>query len=706
MLNHYHYERLDSGTGPGPGSRSRSGSQSGSGSSTLRTTTNLDLPAHPPQYKDIGNGNGFDNDNNIDSALYHASASLDSDPTGLPGSSSSSSSSRMLQFEIDEPQPEQTFINRAQSFSKKFANNFQTRILYPVSKMIDPIYEGYKFLQLHYEKLILKLGNPLVVKRLLYVLIMMLVIFGISRYTANEYFSGPASSGGAFSSGQYDLTEKIMAEVAEMIDAKSMKEHLEYFSSVPHISGSKGDLLLAKYTELFMKTNGLQNVGLNEFSTFLNYPSSENTYIRLLDGSFTAKLYEKDNQGMESLAYNQNVLNNVEVIKTQYVYANYGSHQDFENLQKHGVDINGKIVLVKYGGSTPEPKKIFFAQQHSAKAVIFITPQVEPTGDAIQKDSIAFTRLVTGDSQGFGWPTNEDGYVTKLSWEMSEIVPKIVSIPISWRDGEKLIKKLTDGYKFDDGFSGTGKNGGDSFTLEMKVDNIDRPHHPIWNVMGSINGRGIGEQGVIIGAQRDAACYGTVGSSTGMAAFLELIKILTTLQRKYQWAPSRPIYFISFDATDYNLAGSTKWIESRKDALRQDGFLYIDMSDLVSGDELQVNMHSSMKKIVHDALKKVSTGGESLLKVIENQKKPNLENNFLETKNYMPFINLVKIPALEVKYKGKTYPKNSCYDDFENFEKSNIDKLMLKHSQLVELLSYIILDFVETPIAPYDYVPL
>lgn len=37
-------------------------------------------------------------------------------------------------------------------------------------------------------------------------------------------------------------------------------------------------------------------------------------------------------------------------VTASYVYCNYGTYQDFEELEKAGVELKGKIALIKYGG--------------------------------------------------------------------------------------------------------------------------------------------------------------------------------------------------------------------------------------------------------------------------------------------------------------------------------------------------------------------
>lgn len=53
--------------------------------------------------------------------------------------------------------------------------------------------------------------------------------------------------------------------------------------------------------------------------------------------------------------------------------------------------------------------------------------------------------------------------------------------------------------------------------------------------------------------------------------------------------------------------------------------------------------------------------------------------------------------------RGSTTPKNSCFDNFDNFETSGVDPKMVKHAQMVELLSRIALEFAESPLIPYNF---
>lgn len=659
------------------------------------------MPSFPPNYDDL-EANLVDfpeenHENNTDESHRNPGPSIE-------------------QFEIDDdetftPLEREGFLVRASIMTKKFANNFNTNVIHKVTRIIDPIYEGYKYFNIQYERTILKIGNPLVVKRLFYVIFIMVFMFLITKYNTSDVVSG--ASGGAFSTGRFYDIQKLSLSTRDFIDKSAMKNNLEYFSSMPHIAGSKGDLALSKYIQRYMSNNGVKVIDFNELQSFTNYPVASSSHLKLSDSSFEATLSEMDKTEMEYLAYNPNSLSMNAELEASYVYGNFGSHSDLKQLESSNVPLKGNILLVKYGGAIPESSKVELAQQYGMVGVIFISPKMKINGEEndsiIQKFNVGLTRLSPGDILTPGWPTS-DGFVAKVPWSKSELTPKIPSVPISWKDGQVLISKLSNGVKFDDFTSGDASGP----KVKMMIKHEERPMHQIWNIVGSIPGRDQQEKGIIIGAARDSSCSGTLGSNTGTTVMLEIMKIFTSLQRHYNWSPARSVYFISFDGTQYNLAGSGEWVEKKIEELKSQGYSYIDLSDAITGDVLSIKGHPFLHEVIRDALKQVDhklddDNGEKVDgNLYDYYKKTNNNNdhisyNMLASKNYIPFINSANIPSMEIKFTGGDFPENSCYDNFDNFEKSNVDKYMNKHSQLVELLTVIALNLAESPIIPYNF---
>lgn len=639
----------------------------------------------------------------------------------------------MEQFEIDDEDYEMAdvptgFLTRASKFTKNIASSISRTVVRPAAKLIDPIYEGMLFVSLQYERSILKIGNPLVVKRLLYVAFMVAVIYFVSKYSVNEGING--ASGGAFSSGIFYDLDKLSSMIQDHVDAKIMNEHLEYFSSMPHVAGTSGDLALSKYIETYMRNNGVKNVESLELQSFLNYPSTDKKHTRLItsDESFEATLNEMEGTEMEYMGYNQNSLNTDSEVEGHMIYANHGTEKDFEDLKNLKIPLKDSILLIKYGGSIPEPNKVEIATSLGAKAIVFISRQFtmgpdddkQEFDDVIQRQNVGNIRYSTGDVLTPGW-SSEDGYVSRLLWFKSKATPKISTIPISHKDGMTLISKLgQSGHKFENDLYSGDMTDDKSKRLRLRVGNSRKETHQIWNVVGSIPGRDQKSKSLIIGSARDSPCFGTMSSNTGSVVLLELIRIFTTIQRKFNWSPARTITFVSFDASNYNLAGLTEWIEEKKKFLRHEAYAYLDLSDVVSGDQLSIKANPFLHDIIKSCLKSVGSStiqARGLDKVqhkdkslslyelfqLQNKGLDKISNNMLEEKNYLPFINLLNVPSMEIKFKGKEYFQHSCYDNFDNFNKFKIDPVMDKHGQIVELIGKIVLNVAEQAFIPFKF---
>lgn len=605
------------------------------------------------------------------------------------------------QFEIEDNidndtfRRRESFMVRAGIMTKKLGV-----VLRPLLKMIDPIYEGYKYFHTKYEQGITKIGNPLVVKRLFYVFFVLIFVFFVTKDTDNDGIRGV--TGGAFSNGRFYDRQKLAEAFNSYIDPGLMKENLHYLSLFPHMAGTKGDLMLAKFVESYMKNNGVQKVLIDEFPTFINYPVFDKSYLKLEDDSVEAELFESHNHDLQFLASNPNSLSTNEEIKGKYYFINYGTPDDFAKLSK--IDLESTVLFMRYGGGIPEGNKVVLAQQAKALAVVFITDELKTSSeshdDLISKINVGLTRASPGDVLTPGWAS--EGSASRLPWDKSVVTPKIPTIPISWKDGKAFLSKLNTGIKFDDFYSGSGE-----LKVKLKVTNDDRASQSIWNVVGTLFGREQGDKGIIIGAARDSSCYGTLSTNTGTVILLELLKAFTSVQRKYNWSPSRSITFASWDASEYNLGGSSEWIENRRESLRKEGYTYIDLSDVVSGDRLLIKAHPFLHKAIKDALGKVKHDDKtSLLDLYKQQNNGQdfISYNMVEDKNYLPFINGMNFPSIEIKFEGVDYPKNSCFDDFAFFENLQIDKDMQKHKNMVELLGVLILDLAESPLIPYDFV--
>lgn len=629
--------------------------------------------------------------------------------------------SSMEQFEVDETEvvatQKRSVFARIAFVSRNTFHCINDNVVSPVRRMVDPLREGIAFIDRTYELLILKLGNPLVVKRLLYV--SFVIILMNSLYYAERNDSVKGLSGGGLTDGKLFDIDLLENNLRQYIDPLVLKENIQYVSSVSRFPGSVGDLTVARYVESYFSNNGLKDVDFVEHNTFINYPSPDGTYLKFADGSFEATLIDGMDSGNQHdpqyLAFNPDGLHTSEEIDAPYVFANFGSQSDFMRLSNEGISLEGCILLVKYGGNFPEAMKLSVAHLSGAKAVVFISPPTDWTGskneEHISKIGVAKTRYSAGDILDSQW-TKHVTSAPKQDWNSSGTTPKIPSVPISWKDGQYLIDKLgNQGIRFDDGpYSGTMES---SQRLKLNVNLHEIKRQPIWNVFGSIKGREQAGKGIVFGAARDSTCSGASTSATSTAVLLELVKVFASLQRQYDWSPSRSIYFVSFDATDYNVAGSALWVNERKAELMEQGYAYIDVSDIHLGDFLSVTANPLLHPVLLEALNKVAIdpahfgGLQNLFQLYVQQHggQTSISSNFLENKNYVPFLNTLNIPSIDIGFRAQHpgyEPLNSCLDLFENLDK-HLDGQMEHQMAITELLARVGLRLAEDPMIPYNF---
>ena len=139
--------------------------------------------------------------------------------------------------------------------------------------------------------------------------------------------------------------------------------HLKYLTSEEHMAGTKGDLKMADYVHRKFQSYGLINSVIEEMPATLSFPKAEPPSLELIDVSksadtptilFKAALAEKilpEDHTSDSWLRNHTFLGyspSGEVMES-VVYANFGRPEDFDALEKLGVNVKGKIVLVRYG---------------------------------------------------------------------------------------------------------------------------------------------------------------------------------------------------------------------------------------------------------------------------------------------------------------------------------------------------------------------
>ncbi len=174
-------------------------------------------------------------------------------------------------------------------------------------------------------------------------------------------------------------------------DAKLAGQHLKELTKAPHWASSPEDYATAQYVASKFKAAGLQTT-IVPYKVLLNKPVS--IHITATDAQGHQLMAGPTPEHVDPNAYGGDPQQNDPRILPAFngssasgdvtadaVYANYGTLDDFNQLRKLGVDVKGKIVLVRYGQNF-RGVKAYIAQQRGALGVIIYS---DPADDGYDR---------------------------------------------------------------------------------------------------------------------------------------------------------------------------------------------------------------------------------------------------------------------------------------------------------------------------------
>ena len=248
------------------------------------------------------------------------------------------------------------------------------------------------------------------------------------------------------------------------LSPSSARENLRYITSRPHVAGTKGDFMMASYVQEQFVNAGIPRVDIFELDAFLNYPKKP-AQVQLVEAN-SSKVLFRASLSEEILAFDDTSdtfwrnhtfhgYGASGKVSAPMVYANFGRPQDFEALENAGVDVAGSIVLIRYGKCF-RGLKVRNAQERGAVGVlIYSDPQEDgyvqgptyPDGpwrseSSVQRGSVQFISKCAGD------PMRADSrYKTRVEdlcgvKSFREMIPEILSLPISYGDALPLLKRM------------------------------------------------------------------------------------------------------------------------------------------------------------------------------------------------------------------------------------------------------------------------
>ncbi|MBT32685.1 MAG: folate hydrolase [Thalassobius sp.] len=373
----------------------------------------------------------------------------------------------------------------------------------------------------------------------------------------------------------------------------------------------------------------------------------------------------------------------------ELVFVNYGIPSDYEELKKMGIDVKGKIVIAKYGGSWRGIKPKVAAENGAIGCIIYSDPKddgyfrgdVYPKGPfkneyGAQRGSVLDMPLYPGDPLTPGYGATKDA--KRIAMEEAPTLLTIPVLPISYKDAEPLLAAMG-GPVIPDSWKGalpiTYHAGPGPATVHLKL-KFNWDIKPAYNVIAKMKGSEFPDEWIIRGNHHDAWVNGASDPVSGMVAVMEEARAIAELT-KTGWKPKRTLIFCGWDAEEPGLLGSTEWVEDHQDELKEKAVVYINSDGngrgflYAGGSHTLEKFFGEIARDVIDPQKGISVAKrrEAYMQVNGMPYSEFKLSALGSGSDYSPFIQHLGIASLNIGYGGENAggEYHSIYDSFDHY---------------------------------------
>jgi len=516
--------------------------------------------------------------------------------------------------------------------------------------------------------------------------------------------------------------------------AKLAEADFDVMTAEPHHTGSPYEIKLADYVSDEFKKFGIESTKY-EYSVLLPWPGRRRIEVVAPD---TLKLeVEEEKIRGDQWADKPGILPAYNAyspsgdVTGEIVYVNYGIPADYETLARLGIDVKGKIVLARYGGSWRGIKPKVAAEHGAIACIIYSDPhedgyfqgEVYPDGPfrgwgMIQRGSVMDMPRYPGDPSTPGRPSKSG--VDRVAMDKIETFAPIPVQPMSYRDGVELLKRLK-GPVAPEAWRGslpiTYHIGPGPAKVHMNLQ-MEYAQRRLINVVGRIPGAVAPDEWIIVGSHRDAWTFGASDSVSGHVSMMSVARAMGEMVKK-GWKPRRSLLFVSWDGEEQGLLGSTEWVEDLATELKAKAAIYVNRDAGAGGLNFSSSAVHSLTPFVHELAKSVQAEGESKtlydlwLERAREQAPAGEGQRALEApavgalgsgSDYTAFLDHIGVASMDMGLNGKggdgSY--HSTYDNPTWFKKY-IDPQFKFSVLAAQVTGVALLRLVDAEVLPFDY---
>ena len=523
----------------------------------------------------------------------------------------------------------------------------------------------------------------------------------LSSFTISQAMPVDQKNLMGFSDSSSASERALEAQFDSFLKAENLRERMKRMSARPHHVGTAFDKENAEFILSQFKLWGW-DAQIEQFEVLFPTPKTRVVEITTPE-KFTLKLNEPEVAGDSTSGQQTEQLPTYNAysidgdVTAPLVFVNYGVPADYEELTRRGIDVKGKIVIAKYGGSWRGIKPKVAAEHGAVGCIIYSDPRndgyyqgdVYPTGawrneNGVQRGSVMDMPVFPGDplTPGVGATKN----AKRLALRDATTLTKIPVLPISYADALPLLKNL-DGAVVPEQWRGalpiTYHFGGSTPTVHLKLE-FNWDTKTIYDVIAKMKGSEGPDEWIIRGNHHDAWVNGAEDPLSGQVAMMEEARAIGELA-KTGWQPKRTLVYCAWDGEEEGLLGSTEWVETHADELSQKAVVYIN-SDSNGRGFLGIGGSHTLEKFMNDVARDVADP-ETKMTVWERARAAEIVNGSPSAKkdamersdlridalgsgsDYTPFLQHLGIASIDIGFGGESGggSYHSIYDSFDHY---------------------------------------
>jgi N-acetylated-alpha-linked acidic dipeptidase len=414
------------------------------------------------------------------------------------------------------------------------------------------------------------------------------------------------------------------------------------------------------------------------------------------------------------------------------VFVNWGIPSDYEELARRGIDVRGKIVLARYGGSWRGIKPKVAAEHGAIGCLIYSDPREDGYGQGdvypkggfrpergAQRGSVADMPVYPGDPLTPGVGATKDA--KRLDISQAKTLTKIPVLPISYADALPLLQALGGPMapqEWRGGLPIPYHLGPGPARVHLKLQ-FDWKQVTTYDVIATLRGSELPDQWIVRGNHHDGWVNGAADPISGMVAELAEAKALGALA-KSGWKPKRTIIYAAWDGEEAGLLGSTEWAETHADELSEHAAVYINSDSNergfldVGGSHTLETLVNQVARDVTDPEKGVSVADRYLAGTVVFAP-PDVGREARASKafrieplgsgsDYTPFLQHLGIASLNIGYGGEGHygQYHSIYDSFDHYTRF-MDTTFVYGVTLAKTGGRLVMRLADADVLPFDF---